>query len=134
MNQELSMSPNLLVAALQKPASEFTKADIVSYIKENDIRMVNFMSQIVGKHACGHVPAFIGGDGYEQVGFSHSHFFQAFYGGRGGCSRHQVEVGVQCAQLLFVVVHQNDVLLLAGQQFGQVCAYCAGTCNNYFHF
>ncbi len=26
MNQELSMSPNLLVAALQKPASEFTKA------------------------------------------------------------------------------------------------------------
>ena len=37
MNQELSMSPNLLVAALQKPASEFTKADIVSYIKENDI-------------------------------------------------------------------------------------------------
>ena len=33
MNQELSMSPNLLVAALQKPASEFTKADIVSYIK-----------------------------------------------------------------------------------------------------
>ena len=91
-------------------------------------------SQIVGKHACGHVPAFIGGDGYEQVGFSHSHFFQAFYGGRGGCSRHQVEVRVQCAQLLFVVVHQNDVLLLAGQQLGQVCAYCAGTCNNYFHF
>ena len=43
MNQELSMSPNLLVAALQKTASEFTKADIVSYIKENDIRMVNFM-------------------------------------------------------------------------------------------
>lgn len=34
----------------------------------------------------------------------------------------------------FVVVHQNDVLLLAGQQLGQVCAYCAGTCNNYFHF
>lgn len=33
MNQELSMSPNLLVAALQKPASEFTKADIVSYIR-----------------------------------------------------------------------------------------------------
>lgn len=43
MNQELSMSPNLLVAALRKPASEFTKADIISYIKENDIRMVNFM-------------------------------------------------------------------------------------------
>lgn len=43
MNQELSMSPNLLVAALQKPASEFTKADIISYIEENGIRMVNFM-------------------------------------------------------------------------------------------
>ena len=43
MNQELSMSANQLVAALQKPASEFTKADIISYIKENDIRMVNFM-------------------------------------------------------------------------------------------
>ena len=43
MNRELSMSPNPLVAALRKPASEFTKADIVSYIKENGIRMVNFM-------------------------------------------------------------------------------------------
>ena len=43
MNHELSMSANQLVAALQKPASEFTKADIISYIKENDIRMVNFM-------------------------------------------------------------------------------------------
>lgn len=43
MNQELSMSANQLVPALQKPASEFTKADIISYIKENDIRMVNFM-------------------------------------------------------------------------------------------
>lgn len=32
-----------MVAALQKPASEFTKADIISYIKDNDIRMVNFM-------------------------------------------------------------------------------------------
>ena len=42
MNHELSMSANQLVAALQKPASEFTKADIISYIKENDIRMVNF--------------------------------------------------------------------------------------------
>ena len=31
MNQELSMSPNLLVAALQKPASEFTKAERHSY-------------------------------------------------------------------------------------------------------
>ena len=34
---------NPLVAKLQKPASEFTKADIVSYINENGITMVNFM-------------------------------------------------------------------------------------------
>ncbi|WP_294593508.1 glutamine synthetase family protein [uncultured Bacteroides sp.] len=41
--QDLSMTANKLVAALQKPASEFTKADIISYIKENEISMVNFM-------------------------------------------------------------------------------------------
>lgn len=28
MNQELLMNPNCLVAALEKPAAEFTKADI----------------------------------------------------------------------------------------------------------
>lgn len=43
MNQELSMSPHSLVAFLQKPASEFTKADIITYIQKNDIRMINFM-------------------------------------------------------------------------------------------
>ena len=43
MNQELSMSPHSLVAFLQKPASEFTKADIIAYIQKNDIRMINFM-------------------------------------------------------------------------------------------
>ena len=43
MNQDFSMHANPLVAKLQKPASEFTKADIVSYIKENEILMVNFM-------------------------------------------------------------------------------------------
>lgn len=41
--QNLSMTANKLVATLQKPASEFTKADIISYIKENEISMVNFM-------------------------------------------------------------------------------------------
>lgn len=41
--QDLSMTANKLVATLQKPASEFTKADIISYIKENEISMVNFM-------------------------------------------------------------------------------------------
>ena len=43
MNQELSMNANQLVAFFQKPTSEFTKADIVSFIREKDIRMVNFM-------------------------------------------------------------------------------------------
>ena len=43
MNQELLMSPNRLVTVLQKPAAEFTKADIINYIQQNEIRMVNFM-------------------------------------------------------------------------------------------
>lgn len=43
MNQELLMNPNVLVGALKKPAAEFTKADIISFIQNNDIRMVNFM-------------------------------------------------------------------------------------------
>ncbi|MBR5802876.1 MAG: glutamine synthetase [Bacteroidaceae bacterium] len=43
MNKELEMCPNKLVAALGKPSKEFTKSDIIGYIKQNDIRMVNFM-------------------------------------------------------------------------------------------
>ena len=43
MNRELELNPNKLVAYLGKPSKEFTKADIVRYITENDIRMVNFM-------------------------------------------------------------------------------------------
>ena len=43
MNKELEMCPNKLVAALGKPSKEFTKADIIGYIRQNDIRMVNFM-------------------------------------------------------------------------------------------
>lgn len=43
MNQELLMSPNRLVTFLQKPAAEFTKEDIINYIQQNEIRMVNFM-------------------------------------------------------------------------------------------
>ncbi len=43
MNQELQMSPNLLVAAIGKPSSEFTKADIIAYIRDHHITMVNFM-------------------------------------------------------------------------------------------
>ncbi len=43
MDTSLDMSPNRVVAFLGKPCSEFTKADIVRYIKEDGIRMVNFM-------------------------------------------------------------------------------------------
>ena len=43
MNMELALNPNKVVAFLGKPAREFTKADIVDYITENGIRMVNFM-------------------------------------------------------------------------------------------
>ena len=42
-NKHLKLNANLIVAALQKPASELTKADIIDYIVNNDIRMVNFM-------------------------------------------------------------------------------------------
>ena len=37
------MNPNTVVAYLGKPCKEFTKADIVRFIEENGIRMVNFM-------------------------------------------------------------------------------------------
>lgn len=43
MNTELEMNPNQLVAFIGKPCAEFTKADIMHYIRENGIRMVNFM-------------------------------------------------------------------------------------------
>ncbi len=43
MNQDLLLNANQLVAFLEKPAVEFTKADIIAYIEQNDIKMVNFM-------------------------------------------------------------------------------------------
>jgi len=42
-NEHLLLNANPIVEALQKPAAEFTKADIMDYIMNNDIRMVNFM-------------------------------------------------------------------------------------------
>lgn len=36
-----SLNPNPLVRFLGKPQQEFTKADIVKYVKENDIEMIN---------------------------------------------------------------------------------------------
>lgn len=40
------MNPNLLVQYLEKPASEFTRADIVKYCVDNDVEFINF-------HYCG---------------------------------------------------------------------------------
>lgn len=42
-NETLTLNANPVVAYLQKPAEEFTKADIIKYVCENDIRMINFM-------------------------------------------------------------------------------------------
>ena len=39
----LRLKKNPIVSALQKPAAELTKSDIISYIVDNDIQMVNFM-------------------------------------------------------------------------------------------
>ena len=46
MDQRIAMNPNLLVQYLQKPAAEFTRADIIRYCEENEIEFVNF-------HYCG---------------------------------------------------------------------------------
>lgn len=43
MNHNVALCPNLLVQYLQKDPAEFRKADIIRFIKENDIKMVNFM-------------------------------------------------------------------------------------------
>ncbi len=46
MDSRIQMNPNLLVRYLQKPAAEFTKADIIRYCEENEVEFVNF-------HYCG---------------------------------------------------------------------------------
>lgn len=43
MNPQIALSKNPLVRALQKPQSQFTRQDIISYIIDNDVEMVNFM-------------------------------------------------------------------------------------------
>ena len=43
MDNKLKMNPNTIVAYLGKPNNEFTKEDIIRFIEENEIRMVNFM-------------------------------------------------------------------------------------------
>lgn len=43
MNKKLALSKNAVVAWLKKAPAEFTKNDIISFISENGIEMVNFM-------------------------------------------------------------------------------------------
>lgn len=43
MNREIALHKNELVAYLQKPMARFTRDDIVRYITDNGIEMVNFM-------------------------------------------------------------------------------------------
>lgn len=43
MNTNIKLNPNRLVQYLGKAPSEFRKSDIIQFVKENDIRMINFM-------------------------------------------------------------------------------------------
>lgn len=43
MDKHLALSKNDIVKALQKPAKDFTKDDIIRFITDNGIEMVNFM-------------------------------------------------------------------------------------------
>lgn len=43
MENSLSLNPNGLVQFLKKPQAQFTRADLIRYVRENGIRMVNFM-------------------------------------------------------------------------------------------
>ena len=42
MEQSFLLSPNLMVKDIQKEPKDFTKADLISYITENEIEVVNF--------------------------------------------------------------------------------------------
>ena len=43
MNPSIDLCPNEVVQFLQKAPQEITKADLIRFVKENGIRMVNFM-------------------------------------------------------------------------------------------
>ena len=43
MNPSIDLCPNKVVQFLQKPANEFRKADIIRFVVENGIQMINFM-------------------------------------------------------------------------------------------
>ncbi|MGE5343403.1 MAG: glutamine synthetase family protein [Candidatus Omnitrophota bacterium] len=42
MNDRIALNPNKLVRHLDKPAEDFTKKDIIKFIGDNNIRMLNF--------------------------------------------------------------------------------------------
>lgn len=42
MNPDYSLNPHVLVRYLQKEPKNFTKEDIIRYVRENDIEMINF--------------------------------------------------------------------------------------------
>jgi glutamine synthetase len=42
MNDNISLNPNALVHFLDKPANDFTKADLIRFIEANGIQMLNF--------------------------------------------------------------------------------------------
>lgn len=42
MNETIALNPNKIVKYLGKPADDFTKKDIIRFIEENNIRMLNF--------------------------------------------------------------------------------------------
>lgn len=43
MDKSIALNPNLIVRHLGKPQHDFTREDIIRYITENDIEMVNFL-------------------------------------------------------------------------------------------
>ncbi|MCF0218330.1 MAG: glutamine synthetase [Muribaculaceae bacterium] len=43
MNTQIALNNNLLVAFLQKPPHDFTRDDIVRFVVENNVKMINFM-------------------------------------------------------------------------------------------
>lgn len=43
MDKEVALNPNHIVRKLGKPQKDFTREDIIAYITENEIEMVNFM-------------------------------------------------------------------------------------------
>ena len=49
MDERITLNPNKLVQYLDKPAEDFTKKDIIKFIEDNGIKMLNFR--------------YIGGDG-----------------------------------------------------------------------